>query len=618
MPIRNAVSYTFRPLSLSDAVDGTNIAPGAMLALQNLAPSQTMRGVFVPRVPAAQLVDFSADFTTPTNVTVMLVVGRRIYGMVSSADHTGKDMPFAWDLDTTAFVPVTITADEALPSTVATAGEWAPPTMAFFPGRIIVTHPGFAGGAGPYFGWIDISSFSDTAKTGSTHSNTTVDTLSANVLLAGWQPGYAISGTGIPANTHIVAIASGGLSLTLSQAATATAAGVALSVTGGTPATPLWGSGNCNLHPLVGVPSWVFQFNGRAWYGVAEAAVATDVGFPCTRTNDTYALRFLNGLPVTAVGGLGLSTPLTGGIVQAMILFQADQNLIQVTGDFSSTISVQSLNVPTGTLAPRSVCPVIQGLAFVSPDGLRVIDANASVSDPIGLSGAGVITPFLNIVRPSRMAAAYGEGVIRISLFNGDKTGEPAEEYWFDIVRKVWTGPHTLPASDYVFLETNAPGFLMVPMAPEAAIFAGTTIAKPDIPDPAESFIEKGAELTWRYETSLLPDNARSAMNLVIESTISLALQPQQVVNLTVEDDVGKDIASVQIKSRSEETAIWDQVTWDQFKWAGASTALAQYRISPAEPVVFKQAKFIATGISKRNTGIGDIFMKFSPLGYVI
>jgi hypothetical protein len=73
--------------------------------------------------------------------------------------------------------------------------------------------------------------FSDAAVTGNTHSNTTVDTLSANVLLRGWQPGFAISGSGIPAGATIAAIAANGLSLTLSAAATTTVSTDALTVT---------------------------------------------------------------------------------------------------------------------------------------------------------------------------------------------------------------------------------------------------------------------------------------------------------------------------------------------------------------------------------------------------
>lgn len=76
--------------------------------------------------------------------------------------------------------------------------------------------------------------FSDAARTGSTNTNTTVNAISGgNVITAGWQVGYNISDASgdIPANATIVAIASGGLSVTISAAATGSHTGNVLTVT---------------------------------------------------------------------------------------------------------------------------------------------------------------------------------------------------------------------------------------------------------------------------------------------------------------------------------------------------------------------------------------------------
>lgn len=63
--------------------------------------------------------------------------------------------------------------------------------------------------------------------TGNTHTSTLVDGLSTNVLLLGWRSGQAIqsSNADIPALARIASIASNGLSLTLTAAATGTNAG---------------------------------------------------------------------------------------------------------------------------------------------------------------------------------------------------------------------------------------------------------------------------------------------------------------------------------------------------------------------------------------------------------
>lgn len=67
---------------------------------------------------------------------------------------------------------------------------------------------------------------------GSTHSSTTVDSLASNVLLSNWQVGATITDAygDIPPNTTIAAIASNGLSLSLSQAATGSHTGNAFTV----------------------------------------------------------------------------------------------------------------------------------------------------------------------------------------------------------------------------------------------------------------------------------------------------------------------------------------------------------------------------------------------------
>ena len=64
--------------------------------------------------------------------------------------------------------------------------------------------------------------------TGSTHTNTTLDSVatSAGPAIGTIKVGDVVLGAGIPAGTYVAAIAAGGATLTLSRATTATAAGV--------------------------------------------------------------------------------------------------------------------------------------------------------------------------------------------------------------------------------------------------------------------------------------------------------------------------------------------------------------------------------------------------------
>lgn len=65
--------------------------------------------------------------------------------------------------------------------------------------------------------------------TGTTHTSTTIDSISAMTSIA---VGQSISGAGIPTGTFITAVNVGGSSITLSQATTASAGGVTLTITG--------------------------------------------------------------------------------------------------------------------------------------------------------------------------------------------------------------------------------------------------------------------------------------------------------------------------------------------------------------------------------------------------
>lgn len=79
----------------------------------------------------------------------------------------------------------------------------------------------------PYNGESSSGNCTRTA-TGNTHSSTTVDGFATNVKTYGWSAGDFISGTGIPNNDTIAAIASNGLSLTLTTTASSSNTGITI------------------------------------------------------------------------------------------------------------------------------------------------------------------------------------------------------------------------------------------------------------------------------------------------------------------------------------------------------------------------------------------------------
>lgn len=638
MPLRNSRPVTFRAKGLTDAVDATNAFPGAMSSLQNLIPDPRTLGIFVPRPAIVSLVgagtnptqwgsftwgqaswggfDSIADAAQPN---ALLCVGNVVYGMIASTGGTyaGCDVPFAYNVETNTFYTIAIPGGAAsLPTTPPASGDWSPPQMAVVGTRVMLTHPGFAGGSSPYFGWLDISSFSDNTHTGNTNSNTTINSLSANVLQAGWQVGMTITDSAgdIPANTTITAIASGGLSLTISQAATGSNSGTTFTVAGGTPTAPLYASGNTNLHALAAVPVAVAQFNGRAYFAVQNGVALSDAGVPCQLTVATQVLTFSNGLAVTALAGLPY-TQTTGGILQALMAFQGDNTMQQISGDPSFTnnpLSVNSLGVGAGTLAPNTLAVTPMGLTFISGDGMRVINFLGVLSDPIGANGQGIQQAFLNAIAPSRMCAAYNQDVYRVTVQNGAVSGSPFQEYWFHVSRKVWTGPHTSTASQIVGYQgpTNY-GFILANAAGNAELWTSQVT-----PTTISSYIENGNPMPFIWQPSLMPDNQEMAENCIVESLFGLALPPGSQGTLGVFNEAGVQLDQLTIMGPTANPTGWGSFNWGQAPWGAPLGFFAQYDLPWHLPLVFKQMYLTLNGYLTAGMMFGNLYYRYQTLGY--
>lgn len=606
MALRNSTPYTFKPTGVSDTADATNAFPGAMQSLMNLIPSADTDKAWVPRPAAVQVSDFSG-FSSPGFVSAAMVVGNIEYGMVVSARNAGKDEPYAYNILTGNFLTVTGITAANTPTSPASSGAWTPPIMAVVGTRIVVTHPGFAGGA-IKFGWFDISNFGATGTT--TSNGTTTLTSSSNLLQAGVQPGQTITKADVPLGTTVVSIASNGLSVIMSASATGGGTASTTVFAGGTPASPLWAAGDTNINNLPAVPVSVAQFNGRAYYAVLNGVVFSDSLQACNVTNASQALTFANGLATTALGALPLSSPITGGIVQSIIAFQGTTAMQQITGDQATTnLAVNLMNVATGTLAPLSITPTNFGLAFVSPDGMRVVGFDGVVSDPIGDHGTGVTVAFIYAVQPSRICASSNADAIRISVQNGKAAQQPFQEYWFDITRKIWSGPHSFPAS---LIQTWNNSFIVHPVGIPGTIWkSDATVSS------SSSYVENGVQLSFTYLTSLMPDNQQMAENAMVETTVAAALPGGYTLIVSALDESGSVFSSSSIVTTGS-TTIWGAFLWGGAVWGGSSNGLKQYRIPWAAPLVFKQASFMLTGNSSGGVKLANNYFKFEKLGYLL
>jgi hypothetical protein len=152
----NGTPVKWSPAGLSDNLDSSNVFPGAMGQLTNLIPDPTTKNLWQCRPVSISLTTFGS-FSTPGFISVSKVIGTKIYGMIASAANANHDEPFAYDLVTGTFSAITGITAANTPLSPATTGDWTPPTMDLVGTKLVVTHPGYTGAAGVYFGWFDIS-----------------------------------------------------------------------------------------------------------------------------------------------------------------------------------------------------------------------------------------------------------------------------------------------------------------------------------------------------------------------------------------------------------------------------------------------------------------------------
>ena len=619
--LRHTTPLRFSPAGLSDSLDETDLFPGAMASLQNLIPDPTTKNVWTCR-PAAQLLTSFGGFTTPTAVSCCKVVGSLVYGMVGSALTPGYDQPFCYNLTTSSFLSISGVTGANVPATQPTTGDWTPPTMDTVGVYLVVTHPGFSGAN--YFGWFNTSNTAAlTWSAGNLQSTGQIATLGTlvggtggtngtytNVPLTGGSGAGATGNFTVAGNTvTAVAINAQGLGYVVGDTLSAASVNIG-NVTG-------FSIKVASLVPsailFTAPPAWVSQFNGRAYFGINPPTGQPSVVFTDSLTlhctNATQALTFGDNQPLIAANGLPLNNQL-GGVIQSLLVFKGPAAMYQITGDASnSSLAINTLNAATGTLSPRSICDTPTGVAFLAPDGVRVVDFSAHVSDPIGAAGQGITVPFLSPLYPSRAVAACNAEVLRISVQNSTAAGTPFQEYWYDLVRKVWSGPHTLPASA---LDVYQNSFVMAAQGVPGKLFLSAVI-----PNFVSSTVENGVQLQWVWQTVMLNDNEQMSMNEIAEMQIkTTAVAGVNQIYVSAQDE-NASVLGFAAYSFMLSASLWGQATWGVNTWGGGQQALYPRRIDFNAPVVYNRLAIRITGQSAQGFKIGDLYLRRRELGYM-
>lgn len=507
------------PTGIVDSLDGNTSRKGAMIAMENLMPSPTTDNLFICRPSAFAFLDFTG-FTNPGYVSLHKQFGTLIVGFVASDLNPGFDQPFAYDTETETYLTITGITAANVPTSPATTGEWTPPTVDDVGGYIVFTHPGFDGTNG-YYGWFDMTGFSLTAS-GDTNSNTTLDNLTpANPLTAGVTVGMTVTGIGIPAGTTVTAVSSS--DVTMSQAASASAT-VTLNFSGGTTTSPLWASGNTNQNPLPGVPTSVTIFNDRAYFAVDNLMWYTDVLNPLNMASATQALTIGGNDAIITSSGQPLFTAQPAVVIASLLVFKQFQ-IWQITGDAAaSTLALNQLSDSVGTDSPRSIGQAPNGTYFRANDGIRAVTLQGNVSPP----NEDLVLPFINPPYPSRIAATFNTGYYRIcsSGFQGGVLF--TRDYWLDVGKGTWIGPHTITYDDICPFENS---FLVTNSTYTAQILRSNVF-----PTALDNFVELGSNMEFNYQTVLIPEFATQRSVAIIETSMFMAFNAQVEITCTVID----------------------------------------------------------------------------------
>lgn len=380
------------------------------------------------------------------------------------------------------------------------------------------------------------------------------------------------------------------------------------------PAAPVWSAGDTAPQILAGVPTDVFNFNGRAYYAVNTASSValqySDILLSQTITNATQVLTLDDAVPITALGGIPLSSPFQGGSVQSLIAFKGVTSMYQILGDAAlGTLLRNKLSVPTGTLAANSVCPTPMGLAFMSPEGLRLVGQDGSITDPIGVDGQGVAVPFQYAVVPSRVAAACNGNTIRMSVQNGYLGTTPFQEFWFDLARKQWSGPHSFASS---LLAPISNTFAKTAIGINAKLF--TSDVKQSI---SSGYIENGTQMTWSWASPLLPDLEAMAESALIESTIDMQYPAGLPAFLGLAYDQNGTLYDTVALAPGGVQTFWGGFLWGNAVWAGTPNALCPRPLNWHQALVFRRIAFGFSGQSAGSFKIGSLRLRVEALGYL-
>jgi hypothetical protein len=388
-------------------------------------------------------------------------------------------------------------------------------------------------------------------------------------------------------------------------------------------AAPTWTAANLATNPLPAVPTSVANFNNRAYYSFGNKLFYSDVLVPLTATNAGQSLTVGDNTAITAQAGLPVQTT-SSGIVGALVVFKPSQ-IWQVTGDAAVTTNPLSQNYLTlnvGCISPRSIVPTSFGLAFIgiagpfflSPLG-AVLPLNSKLSDG---SPADLQAPFQNTTSPTRIAAGFQGNIYRVCVPTLTASGAATNDYWYDLYRRRWSGPHTFPYDciSAVSGATSGSYFLLSTAAHPGALYRG--LAQPQAGITPE-YDDLGVPLQTVMQSSSFPKTGHMAEKQVVESTIELSSTGASVsYNISALNSLGNIVGNAAVTTQNI-GGLWGSNVWgDGTLWASPKNTPSVYTVPWSAPVVFKKFSLNIQATAVNSLSIGTFYARYQDCGYTL
>lgn len=373
-----------------------------------------------------------------------------------------------------------------------------------------------------------------------------------------------------------------------------------------TPAAPSWHAGNTTTNALPSVPQAVQTFNNRTYFMCGSSAYYTDT-LALAMANSNQSLNIGDYTSVTAFAPLPVGTT-SQGIVQGLLAFKLN-SVYLITGDVTeSNLGLNQISPSVGTSAPRTVVPTPEGVAFMTIDGIRVINFFGILSEP----NKDLAMPFINALTPSRACATFNSDIYRICVQNGAQPNSPYQDFWYHIGRKSWTGPHSFKYDLAIPLGTN---FILASNAVPGKMWNSFVLQGVV---GGSSFVENGVPLSWLYQPAPMADLDNLYANCANRSTIEIAAPASgQIYNFIAQNESGTGLAQAQVMN-SVAQSVWGSFNWGQANWGANTSGLIPFTIPWNQAVVFNRLVIQAVGASALGFKISSFHLAYKRLKYLL